>query len=195
MGNAITIEKNEYLAEFEKELIEEKNTGDAKTVVETSSTYSTADATDYALEYALTPNSAYADYSLMGGDCTNFISQCLYAGGKSMHYGTAYDGNCWFYTTSTNRTSTWTGASQFRNYVLGQYSQLNMSQSDWSSVWHGDIIQILESGVAKHSLIITGVAYSSYGRSDLLVCAHSQNRKHVSLSQYYSGDKVYYHVN
>ncbi|MBR1390481.1 MAG: amidase domain-containing protein [Lachnospiraceae bacterium] len=157
--------------------------------------YTASNATSYALQYALTPNSSYADFTNYGGDCTNFISQCLYAGGKSMHYGTAYSGNCWYYTTSTNRSSTWTGASQFRNYVLSSNSQLNMSTSSWSSVVNGDIIQLLSSGSAYHSLIITGIAYGTYVRSDLLVCAHTTNRRHVSLQAYYSGTKAYYHVN
>ncbi len=70
-----------------------------------------------------------------------------------------------------------------------------MSTSDWNNVVNGDIIQMMSGGSAYHSLIITGVAYSSYGRSDLLVCAHTSNRRHVSLSSYYSGTKAYYHVN
>lgn len=199
MGDRITgEEKKQYLNELEKEVKEEKciaTAQDKSAPYSPSRSYSTSSATAYAITYALKPNSNYADFTNYGGDCTNFISQCLYAGGKSMHYGSAYSSNCWYYNTSTDRSATWTGASQFRNYVIGSYSQLNMSASSWENVVNGDIIQLLSSGAAYHSLIITGVAYSSYGRSDLLVCAHTTNRRHVSLQSYYSGpSKAYYHV-
>ncbi len=197
MGDQISVaQKDEYLSEIkdEKEQVD-ANDSNIAPVVSSTLAYSSASSTRYALDYALNPNPNYADFTNLGGDCTNFISQCLYAGGKSMHYGTAYSGSCWYYTTSTNRSSTWTGASQFRNYVTSGNSQLNMSTSNWNNVVNGDIIQLMSSGSAYHSLIITGVAYSSYGRSDILVCAHTTNRRHVSLSAYYSGTKAYYHVN
>ncbi|MGN0514249.1 MAG: amidase domain-containing protein [Lachnospiraceae bacterium] len=197
MGDQITKEqKNDYLSIFEKEIVFNiENVKDAESLLSSRSGYNTSAATNYALTYALTPNTSYADFTNIGGDCTNFISQCLYAGGKNMHYGAAYTGDCWYYTTSTNRSSTWTGAAEFRSYVLSSNSQLGMSTSDWNNVSNGDIIQMLSSDSAYHSLIITGVAYSSYGRSDLLVCAHTTNRRHVSLNSYYSGTKAYYHVN
>ena len=57
------------------------------------------------------------------------------------------------------------------------------------------MIQLMSGSTAGHSLIITGIAMSSYGRSDLLVCCHSKNRKHVSLAYYFDGTtKVYHHI-
>lgn len=40
----------------------------------------------YAKRYALSRNNAYLDFSSLGGDCTNFVSQCLYAGARKMNY-------------------------------------------------------------------------------------------------------------
>lgn len=159
-----------------------------------SNDYSPSEASSYALKYAITPNSKYADFTSLGGDCTNFISQCLKAGGIKQHTGSAYANNCWFYKSSTNRSSSWTGANQFRNYITGSASKIKMSTTNWENVANGDIIQLMRSGSAYHSLIVTGVAYSSYGRSDILVCAHTTNRRHVSLKQYYSDTKKYYHI-
>lgn len=158
-----------------------------------AASYSVSAASKYALDHALNPSSSYHYYE--GLDCTNFISQCLKAGGIKQHTGTAYSGNCWFYKTSTNRSSSWTGAKEFRNYVTGASSKINMPSSSWEKVDNGDIIQLMRNGSAYHSLIITGVPQTTYGRSDLLVCAHSTNRRHVSLQYYYSGTtKTYYHV-
>lgn len=186
MGDEITSrEREEYINEIadeydydlEMEDTYEENTEEA-TVWYTSpsgtkaaratSGYNNTAAISYALQYAITPNSSYADFSGSGGDCTNFISQCLYAGGIKQHTGTAYSTTCWFYKTSTNRSATWTGANEFRTYVTGSSSKIDMTSSSWSSVVPGDIIQLVSSGSAYHSLFVSGLAYSSNGRSDLL---------------------------
>lgn len=166
-------------------------------VTRATSGYNNTAAISYALKYAITPNSAYADFTGSGGDCTNFISQCLYAGGIKQHTGTAYSGTCWFYKTSTNRSSSWTGASEFQSYVTGSSSKIDISSSNWSSVVPGDIIQLVTStNSAYHSLFVSGFVNGSNGRSDILICAHTTNRSNVSLAQYYgSSSKVYYHIN
>lgn len=63
-----------------------------------SGNYNGGNASRYALDHALNPSS---DYTYFSKDCTNFISQCLYAGGIKQHVGTVYSDTCWFYKTST----------------------------------------------------------------------------------------------
>ena len=43
--------------------------------------YDRKSAAGYAMKWALSRNTAYKDYEEWGGDCTNFISQCVHAGG------------------------------------------------------------------------------------------------------------------
>ena len=43
--------------------------------------YRRFDAVRYAAAWALSRNPVYPDFTNMGGDCANFISQCLRAGG------------------------------------------------------------------------------------------------------------------
>ena len=38
---------------------------------------------EYARRWAFSTNPAYYNFENIGGDCTNFVSQCLYAGGAS----------------------------------------------------------------------------------------------------------------
>ena len=45
-------------------------------------------AVNYAKKWALSRNPKYYDYDNLGGDCTNFISQCIYAGAKDRRYST-----------------------------------------------------------------------------------------------------------
>ena len=51
-----------------------------------TSSYNPTNAIAYAETYYDTGNynPAYPDWSSYGGDCANFVSQCVYAGGKSM---------------------------------------------------------------------------------------------------------------
>lgn len=158
-----------------------------------STGYNRKNATSYALKYALSPNSSYPYYAL---DCTNFTSQCLVAGNIPMHYGSSGENNCWYFSNDNSRSSSWAGAKYFRWYLKSSNCKIKWSNSNWSNIENGDIIQLLNGdGDAFHSLIVTGVAYSSYGRSDILVSCHTTNRRHVSLASYYSSsDKAYYHI-
>ena len=67
-------------------------------------------AVQYALKYALKPNPAYRYFPLIGdtsGDCANFLSQCLKAGGVPLNYNQK---NPWWYNskgTSTTKDDTW----------------------------------------------------------------------------------------
>ena len=38
---------------------------------------------NYARKWAFSRNPAYYDFENIGGDCTNFVSQCLYADARS----------------------------------------------------------------------------------------------------------------
>lgn len=57
----------------------------------------------YISYYALTPNKQYRDYSQQGnrgGDCTNFVSQAMKAGGWSSEQGFYRDATNWWYDFS-----------------------------------------------------------------------------------------------
>jgi len=49
-----------------------------------SAQYNRAAAVEYANAWCGSRNPAYADYSGVGGDCANFVSQCILAGGFSL---------------------------------------------------------------------------------------------------------------
>ena len=50
------------------------------------SEYNRNAAYEYARKWAFKRNPAYYDFSEIGGDCTNFASQCIYAGAGVMNY-------------------------------------------------------------------------------------------------------------
>lgn len=161
------------------------------------SSYTSRDAVDYALDYIQDYNSSYPDWTSEGGDCANFVSQCLYAGGKSMKgtpgtQSAADNWSNWFSTGSSlntkNVSSTWRGAAAFRDYwqtnSTGYKKFTSMSSSAYDYGYSGDAISLLNSnGRAYHTLIIVG--YGSGG--DFKIAAHTdgfvQNGEPYLLSE------------
>lgn len=62
-------------------------------------------------------NTAYTNYNSVGGDCANYTSQCISAGGMPQVMGTAYGTNGWYYKTGSDRSATWTAARYLRNWM------------------------------------------------------------------------------
>ncbi len=56
--------------------------------------YNRQAAVAYAHRWAFGRNPAYSNFDGMGGDCTNFASQCLYAGTGIMNFTPTYG---WYY--------------------------------------------------------------------------------------------------
>lgn len=75
--------------------------------------YLKANALKYAKKYYKNYNRAYPNYNNQGGDCTNFISQAIYAGGLDMD-------NIWW-ANKTSSSIAWQNAQQLREY-LGRYT-------------------------------------------------------------------------
>jgi len=87
--------------------------------------YNRQDAVNYANRWALSRNPAYYDYSNIGGDCTNFASQVLYAGTGVMNYNRE---NGWYYINANDKSPSWTGVNFFYDFIvnndgLGPYGE------------------------------------------------------------------------
>jgi hypothetical protein len=123
-----------------------------------TTSYNRAAAVMYAINYVFNPNSNYPDYSNYGGDCTNFASQCLEAGGwTQISSGT----NKWFhnkgYTTppsSTYRSPSWTSASSLQAF-LNRSSRVASSPASSRDLNIGDILQLTSSSSAYHTTIVS----------------------------------------
>lgn len=103
---------------------------EAGSVERTVSGYNPYSAIEYADQYATYYNNNYKDYTDYGGDCTNYVSQCLYSGGVSMN-NTGSQSSGWWYNKSPNPVASysWTAAPNNFNY----FSALHSSYSNISS--------------------------------------------------------------
>lgn len=136
-----------------------------------SYTYKPDDAVRYAKNYWSSGNTQYCDYSGGGGDCTNFLSQCLNSGGwtQSNDWRSKLKMDCpscknWFPSCITQDcyTCNWTVANEFFNYLLSS-DRVESSSFPVNSMSEGDIIQFdfNGDGYIDHSSIVVEKSTSS----------------------------------
>lgn len=140
--------------------------------------YSAQDAADYADKYAMNYNSNYPSYANSGGDCANFASQALFAGGLK--------------TTTASQTTTawsvgstaWTSSSNLRHYMDVMYGSVVDNPSHYYIArgnlvfyrWKG--VSISDDNTYHHTAIGVGnnsegvpvVSQHSYGDNSQSSC-------------------------
>jgi hypothetical protein len=143
--------------------------------------YNRNSAIEYANFWALKRNPNYFDYTKIGGDCTNFISQVLHAGECSMNFDKA---NGWYYVSSDKKSPSWTGTNFLYGFLINNKTQgpfaVNVTINE---IEVGDIIQLnFENDfLYNHSLVITKIQ-EPRTYDNIFICSHSKNRLNEPLS-------------
>lgn len=135
-----------------------------------STPYDRTAAVDYANTWAYRRNPDFYDFSALGGDCTNFASQCLLAGSKTMNYP------AWYYYNLNDRSPSWTGVEFLYDFLIknnGLGPRGVLSSIDEVKV--GDLVQLSFSGERfEHTPVITSINYPATP-SGILIAAHSND--------------------
>lgn len=132
----------------------------------------------YASRFALSQNPIFGNFAGIGGNCTNFVSQCIYAGSCKMNYKLTFG---WYYISMEQRAPSWTGVEYFYNFIttntdVGPFGR-NATPDE---VEVGDVIQLGREGEGfYHTLIIVG-----FEEDDPLVAAQTDNAFARPLSTY-----------
>ena len=139
--------------------------------------YNREKAVAYANKWAFSRNPQYYNFDNLGGDCTNFISQCLYAGCGQMNY-TKDTG--WYYSSPSNRAAAWSGVEFLYRFLLSNKGagpkamELPPEQAEI-----GDIIQLSFNGLNfGHSLLVVETA------PEILIATHTDDSLNRPLSTY-----------
>ncbi len=135
-------------------------------------------AAEYARKWAFGRNPKYYDFNEIGGDCTNFASQCVYAGAGIMNYTPTFG---WYYISANNRTPSWTGVEYLYNFLTGNDGAGPFAEeAPLDDLEVGDIIQLgRATGDFYHSPVVVGF---SHGK--ILVAAHTYNAFDRPLDSY-----------
>ena len=145
--------------------------------------YNREAAVAYAHTWAYRRNPAYFDFSGIGGDCTNFASQCIYAGAGVMNFTPLYG---WFYRTANDRTPSWTGVQYLydfltRNLGAGPFAtEVSLSQLE-----PGDVVQLAidREDRYQHTPVVVRID-GEPSLTNVLIAAHSNDVDYRPLSTY-----------
>ena len=150
--------------------------------------YDRAKAITYANKWANSRNPIYYNFDSLGGDCTNFVSQCLYAGCAVMNYS---QNNGWYYNNVNDRAPSWTGVEYLYEFLTdnkntGPFAtRVNYFESQV-----GDVITLFRNtGDAFHTVIINRIEDGKY-----FVSSHTRNGFDIPLDFFSFSQAHFLHI-
>ena len=155
--------------------------------------YDRTAAVDYAHEWAYSRNPVYYNYDKLGGDCTNFASQCLFQGAHVMNYRALYG---WYYRNANDKSPSWTGVEYLHDFLVRSKGGAGpfAKKCGVEDIRPGDIVQLsFDAERFSHTPFV--VETGSPPRPDnILVAAHTYDCDKKILSAYTYKKIRYLHI-
>ena len=167
-------------ADFDDEVFAEDLYSDAaEAELQMAGNYSPDKAVAYADKYWENYNPAYHNYNPDGGDCANFTSQCLYAGGLQMDSKWKASG------TPLRGSVAWINATGLKNYLSENVGKSFDSHLNFS----GSLTEVQKRVAKGDAVFYWNAKRNRYGHAAIcvgtdskgvpIVNAHNNNRYHV----------------
>ena len=137
---------------------------------------------EYAKKWAYDRNPQYYDFDNVGGDCTSFASQCIYAGTKIMNYSKQ---NGWYYISGNNKSPSWSGVEFLYNFLtqnksVGPYGY----EVEQDKIELGDIAQLsFDGNKFSHSLVIVKIQDKT-DLNQIFISSHTFDSFNKRISEY-----------
>ena len=154
--------------------------------------YNRRAAVAYAHVWAYGRNPQFYDYEKLGGDCTNFASQCVYAGSGIMDYTPTFG---WYYIDANNKSPSWTGVPYFFDFMTRNEETVGPFGVETSirMIRPGDVVQLsFTAGEWNHTPVIVRVLAPV--PQGIFVAAHSYDADFRPLSSYEYNDIRFLHL-
>ena len=145
--------------------------------------YDRTAAVQYAHKWAYGRNPAFYDYEYLGGDCTNFASQCIFAGCGIMNFTPTYG---WYYIDANQKAPAWTGVPYLYNFLTRREISIGPVAKDSSleEMRPGDIVQLSFKGEEfQHCPVVVSTGFPPT-LENTLIAAHSYDADNRPLSTY-----------
>ena len=139
-------------------------------------TYNRQNSIEYAKIWAKKRNPIFFNFDSLGGDCTNYVSQCIFAGSKVMNYDTT---NGWYYISPSSRSASWTSTEFLYKFLTTNTKNGPFGKNipiEQASI--GDIIQFGDEAKFYHSAIVVST------KDDIYLAAHTKDSYMRKLSSY-----------
>lgn len=160
--------------------------------------YNREAAAAYAMEWVssseIKRNPEWLAYDDRGGNCNNFVSQSINAGGIPMDTKGYIESQWKFFDDRINsrqtpwgRSPSWAGVNEFYGYVTKNHGSgmVAVITDDFFAGEIGDVIIYGTEDRWKHAVIITDVIYDADGNIfDYLINSNTTDRIHFPVSAY-----------
>ena len=157
--------------------------------------YNRERAVEYARMWALSRNPLFIDFTGIGGNCTNFVSQCILAGSCTMNYAPNFG---WYYISPEERAPAWSSVEYFYDFITGNeaFSTQNGGAGPYAKTVEremaevGDAVQYANAeGDWYHTVIITRIE-----NGEIYVSAQSDDALDRPISSYNFAKARFLHI-
>ena len=157
--------------------------------------YQNARAVEYARTWALSRNPLFTDFTGRGGNCTNFVSQCILAGSCVMNRTPDFG---WYYISEADRAPAWSSVEYFYDFMTGApaFAERNGGVGPFAievprrNAVPGDVVQYAdEEGDWYHTVIISAIE-----NGEIYVCAQSNDALDRPISSYNFASARFLHI-
>lgn len=137
---------------------------------------------EYAQKWAYSRNPKYYNFDSVGGDCTSFASQCIYAGSKVMNYTKS---NGWYYINGNNKSPSWSGVEFLDSFLItnksiGPYGK----RVEQNKIEIGDIAQLsFDGNKFAHTLVIVKIE-NKFDLNGIFISSHTFDSFNKRISEY-----------
>jgi len=144
--------------------------------------YNRKEAVKYAFKWAFKRNPKYYNFDNVGGDCTSFVSQCIYAGCKVMNYN---KNNGWYYNNGNDKSPSWSGVEFLYKFLVTNKGKGPVGEEVViKDLEIGDIVQLSFDGIKYgHSLIIVKIN-GTKTLDNILIASHTDDSFERTVSSY-----------
>ena len=126
------------------------------------------------------------------GNCQNFASQCLYAGGISEDWSGTAQWKCFgsevnLLNKPYGRSASWAGVDMFYQYCVynTQGGPATLADANLYTAEPGDILQYAAFGTWVHTVVVSDIIYDEYGdAADMLINSNTTERIDFPASAY-----------
>ncbi|MBQ9773290.1 MAG: amidase domain-containing protein [Clostridia bacterium] len=157
--------------------------------------YNRERAVEYARTWALRRNPFFIDFTGIGGNCTNFVSQAVLAGSCTMNYTPDFG---WYYISPEERAPAWSSVEAFYSFITGQpdFADQNGGAGPYArevpreEAMLGDVVQYAnEEEDWYHTVMITAIE-----DGEIYVSAQSDDALDRAISTYPFASARFLHI-
>lgn len=137
---------------------------------------------NYARKWAFSRNPQYYNFDTVGGDCTSFASQCIYAGSQKMNYTKDFG---WYYINGNNKSPSWSGVEYLYQFLTNNKDIGPQAiETTQTKIEIGDIAQLsFEGEQFGHTLVIVAIQ-NKFTLQGIKIASHTLDSFGKPIAEY-----------